>query len=277
MTIGRNVPPAAAPVTWKDLWHGVIGLLFPERSLRLFEEEIRAHFGVSHVFLVSSGTAALTLTLMALKSSSRRTDVVIPAYTCFSVPAAVLKAGLRPVLCDINPSTFDFDHALLERTLNDDTLVRRRPSPVRHPVGHRARSRAVPGARHLRRRRRGAGDGRGIEGRKLGTLGDVGIFSLGRGKNITCGSGGIVVTNSAQIADALGRRWRQLERRRSGRGAEGLRPARPHGDLHPAAPLLDSGRAAVSPTGPDDLPEGQCRSSGCRACRRACCATGGPA
>ena len=117
MKIGRNVPPAAAPIAWKDLWHGVIGLLFPERSLRLFEEEIRAHFGVSHVFLVSSGTAALTLTLMGLRSSSRRTDVVIPAYTCPSVPAAVLKAGLRPVLCDINPSTFDFDHALLERTL----------------------------------------------------------------------------------------------------------------------------------------------------------------
>jgi len=40
-------------------------------------------------------------------------------------------------------------------------------------------------------------------GRKLGTLGDVGFFSLGRGKNITCGSGGIVVTNSAAIAGEL--------------------------------------------------------------------------
>src|SRR6185295_11594525 len=124
MKIGRRVPPAAAPIAWKDLWHGAIGIVRPEPSILRFEEQVRAHFGVRHVFLVSSGTAALTLTLIGLESlsSSRKTEVVIPAYTCFSVPAAILKAGLRPVLCDINPATFDFDHALLERTLNANTL-----------------------------------------------------------------------------------------------------------------------------------------------------------
>src|SRR4030095_7150442 len=39
-----------------------------------------------------------------------------------SVPAAVLTAGLRPVLCDVEPSTFDFDHARLATTLTDNTL-----------------------------------------------------------------------------------------------------------------------------------------------------------
>jgi dTDP-4-amino-4,6-dideoxygalactose transaminase len=48
-------------------------------------------------------------------------------------------------------------------------------------------------------------------GCRLGTLGDVGIFSLGRGKNITCGSGGIIVTNSDEIAGAIDRQYRQLE------------------------------------------------------------------
>jgi dTDP-4-amino-4,6-dideoxygalactose transaminase len=47
-------------------------------------------------------------------------------------------------------------------------------------------------------------------GRKLGTIGDVGIFSLGRGKNITCGSGGIIVTNSDRIADAIALEYHQL-------------------------------------------------------------------
>jgi perosamine synthetase len=210
MTIGRKVPPAAAPIAWKDLWHGAIGLLFPEQSIRRFEEEIRAHFGVSNVFLVSSGTAALTLALMGLKSSSRRTEVVIPAYTCFSVPAAVLKAGLRPVLCDINPSTFDFDHALLERTLNGDTLC----VVAHHLFGIPS---DIEQIRTLCRARgifvvEDAAQAMGVEsnGRSLGTLGDVGIFSLGRGKSITCGSGGIIVTSSAQIADAVGRQCREL-------------------------------------------------------------------
>ena len=70
--IGRTVPPAAAPLGWKDLWHGVAGAFSPAASVRALEQEIREHFGVRHVFPVSSGTAALTLTLKALKSSSRR-------------------------------------------------------------------------------------------------------------------------------------------------------------------------------------------------------------
>jgi len=213
MKIGRKVPPAAAPIAWKDLWHGAVGIVFPKQAIRMFEDEIRAHFGVGDVFLVSSGTAALTLTLMALRassSSSRKTEVVIPAYTCFSVPAAVLKAGLRPVLCDINPSTFDFDHALLERTLNGNTLC----VVAHHLFGIPS---DIERVRALCRARgifvvEDAAQAMGVEanGRTLGTLGDVGIFSLGRGKNITCGSGGIIVTNSAPIADAIGRRCREL-------------------------------------------------------------------
>ena len=51
------------------------------------EEDIRRYFAVDQVWLVSSGTSALVVTLAALKRRSRRTDVVLPAYTCFSVPA----------------------------------------------------------------------------------------------------------------------------------------------------------------------------------------------
>ena len=122
MKIHRTVPPAAAPLRWADLRHGIAGIFAAARARRAREEEIRRHFGVGHAFLVSSGTAALTLTLTALKSCSPRTGVVIPAYTCFSVAAAVVKAGLRPVLCDIDPTTFDFDYGLLARTLKSDTL-----------------------------------------------------------------------------------------------------------------------------------------------------------
>jgi len=212
MKIGRTVPPAAAPIAWTDLWHGAVAIVFPRQAISRFEDEIRAHFGVRHVFLVSSGTAALTLTLMALRSSSssRRTEVVIPAYTCFSVAAAVLKAGLRPVLCDINPSTFDFDHALLEPTLNGNTLC----VVAHHLFGIPS---DIERVRALCRARgifvvEDAAQAMGVEsnGRALGTLGDVGIFSLGRGKNITCGSGGIIVTNSARIAADVGGRCREL-------------------------------------------------------------------
>ena len=211
MRIGRTLPPAAAPLGCGDLCHGLLGMLSPEGSIRALEDSLRQYFGARHVFLVSSGKAALTLTLSALKASSARTDVIIPAYTCFSIPGAVLSAGLRPVLCDIDAATFDFDHELLERTLTDNTLC----VVAHHLFGipsNIERVRAVC-------RDRGiaviedAAQAMGVtaNGRKLGTLGDAGLFSLGRGKHITCGSGGIVITQSDRIAAEIRRQWPHLE------------------------------------------------------------------
>jgi perosamine synthetase len=211
MRIGRTLPPAAAPVRCSDLCHGLLGMLSPESSIRALEDSIRQYFGTTHVFLVSSGKAALTLALTALKATSARTEVVIPAYTCYSIPGAVLSAGLRPVLCDINPSTFDFDHELLERTLTGNTLC----VVAHHLFGIPSNIERV---RALCRDRgiaviEDAAQAMGVEsgGRKLGTIGDVGVFSLGRGKNITCGSGGIVITESDAIAAEVRRQWPGLE------------------------------------------------------------------
>jgi len=210
MRVGRTVPPAAAPLGWIDLWHGLAGALRPVRSVRALEDEIRREFGVRHVFTVSSGKAALALTLTALKAGSSRRDVVIPAYTCFSVPAAVLAAGLRPVLCDIDASTFDFDHAQLARTLSRDTLC----VVAHHLFGVPAAIERIRALCALHRivlvEDAAQAMGARSSGRRLGTLGDVGIFSLGRGKNITCGSGGIIVTNSGLVADAIARLYRPL-------------------------------------------------------------------
>jgi perosamine synthetase len=205
MRFGRTLPPAAAPLQWRDLWHGVVGSLSPEHTRRAREAEIRSEFGARYVFLVGSGSAALALALMALGSRSPRRDVIIPAYTCFSLPAAILKAGLRPVPCDIDPVTFDFDHAVLEQTMSARTLC---------VIGHHLfgipsdmkRLRAVCDA-HGSFLVEDAAQAMGVEvdGRKLGTTGDIGIFSLGRGKNITCGSGGILITNAVGIGEAIAR------------------------------------------------------------------------
>jgi perosamine synthetase len=211
MRIGRTLPPAAALLPWADLRHGIAGALSAARLTRAVEENFRAYFGVRHTFLVSSGTAALAVALMALRSLVPRREVVIPAYTCFSVPAAVLKAGLQVKLCDINPKTFDFDHALLERALNDNTLC----VVAHHLFGIPS---DIERLRALCRPRgifvvEDAAQAMGIEanGHMAGTLGDVGIFSLGRGKNITCGSGGIIVTSSDEISGAIGREWYRLK------------------------------------------------------------------
>ncbi|MHB8481172.1 MAG: DegT/DnrJ/EryC1/StrS family aminotransferase [Nitrospiria bacterium] len=203
MIIKRTLPPSAALLTWRDLLHGFSGILWEKRSLNRLESEIRDYFGVQHLFLVSSGKGALFLILKALTSLSPRKKVVIPAYTCFSVPSAIIKAGLEVVLCDIHPETLDFDFDLLKGKIDDETLCVV-PGHLFGIPSDINRVKALCGANGVFLIEDAAqAMGGEYQGKKLGTLGDVGFFSLGRGKNITAGSGGMIVTNSKQIARAL--------------------------------------------------------------------------
>ena len=210
MKIQRTLPPTAAPLSLLDFLCGIHGLINPDITKK-FERELKEYFGSTHVFLVSSGKAALSLILSGLKTGNRRGKVVLPAYTCYSVPSAVRKAGLQIELCDIDPETLDYDYDELENVIDDNTLC----VISTHLFG-------IPSdicrLRDIARDRgaflvEDAAQAMGVtnERGKLGTLGDVGFFSLGRGKNITCGSGGIILTSSDEIAENINRYYKDLE------------------------------------------------------------------
>ena len=91
------------------------------------------------------------------------------------------------------------------------------------------------------------------QGRQLGTLGDVGIFSLGRGKNITCGSGGIIVTRSEPIAAAIDERYRRLPLPTPIEMLKDIALLFVLLAFIRPAPVLDSRRAAVAEAGRNDL------------------------
>jgi dTDP-4-amino-4,6-dideoxygalactose transaminase len=212
MKIQHTIPPAAAPLDMKSIVHGVAGMFMSETYMKRLEHEIKDYFGVRHVFFVSSGKAALTIILKALKSlSPGKTQVLIPAYTCFSVPSAVVKAGLTVSLCDVDPRTFDFDGELLEDAVNVNTLcvvpdhLFGIPADI-EKVRDVCKGRGIFVVEDAAQ----AMGGKSREG-LLGTIGDVGFFSLGRGKNITCGSGGIIVTDSDVIANAIEKEYVLLE------------------------------------------------------------------
>jgi dTDP-4-amino-4,6-dideoxygalactose transaminase len=127
----------------------------------------------------------------------------VPAYTCFSVPAAIVRAGLKIYPVEIDPKTLDFDPeqlaAMPERKLlctipcnlfgfPNDTLA----------VRSAARSK---GAYVIDDAAQALGSTR--DGNLAGTMGDVGIYSLGRGKSIASVAGGLLVTDSDEIAATI--------------------------------------------------------------------------
>lgn len=171
----------------------------------IFQREVADFFGVRQAFAVSSGKAALTLILLALKALSGRRKVIIPAYTCYSLPSSIVKAGLDLVPCDISRDSFDYDYERLTPLLDTGVLCVLSvhlfgiPSDTGR-LKELCRDRGVFVVEDAAQAMGGTCDGR-----LLGTIGDVGFFSLGRGKSVTCGSGGIVVTDSLEIAAALDR------------------------------------------------------------------------
>ena len=110
MRIGRTLPPAAAPIGWKSLFSATSAIFSGELEVNRFSDELKEYFDKKHCFLVSSGKAALTLILNALKEQyPERDEVIIPAYTCYSVPSAIIRAGLKVKLCDTVADSFAFD------------------------------------------------------------------------------------------------------------------------------------------------------------------------
>jgi perosamine synthetase len=233
--LGRSLPPAAAPLGFRELLSGMVGIFRGQRDIDRFREELKDHFGVKHCFLVSSGQVALSLTLQALKAlNPERDEVIIPAFTCYSVPAAVLRAGLRVRLCDLGPETLDFDFdqlsAILAAAADEYTET---IEPQVAPTGGRSDESRAKERAHNRvlavvpthlfgipsdiGRVRSLLPGHGVailedaaqamgetgSTGKLGVQGDVGFFSLGRGKALSTVEGGIIVTNREDIAELI--------------------------------------------------------------------------
>jgi perosamine synthetase len=190
----RHLAPTAVSVTVGDLSAGLSAISDPRGALRRFRSALTEHTGSDNCYLVSTGRAALALILLGLKRLSGRTRVVIPAYACPTVVQAVLRAGLQPVFCDVSPQTLDLDRETLGRLIGRDLLA----VLSVHLYGW------AQDARELLSLGREYGFfvvedaaqafGATLGGRMVGNWGDAGFYSLGRGKCLPVGHGGVIVS-----------------------------------------------------------------------------------
>jgi dTDP-4-amino-4,6-dideoxygalactose transaminase len=202
----RLVAPAGAPLPVRAVLRSALASRDPGGVERLLGDRL----GVRHAFFVSSGRAALTVLLRAMRRGSARPEVVIPAYTCFSVPSAIVRAGLTIRLCDVDPKTLDLDlSALVRLDLARGLCI--------VPSGLYGMPGDLPGLETITR---ACGAflvddaaqclGATRDAKPCGTFGDAGFFSLGRGKGITTMGGGILVTRSDELARSIAQEIRAL-------------------------------------------------------------------
>lgn len=193
----RHLPPTAIRVEGQDLWQGFVSLFQGEKPYESFRKAVMDYTQCSNCFLVSSGRAALTLIWFALKKLSTRKQVIVPAYSCPTVVQSILFADLTPVFCDVSPENLSFDMLMLRELINEDVLA----IVPTHLYGFAQDITDVLDLAHARNiyviEDAAQAFGATFDGAMVGTLGDAGIYSMGRGKCIPTGHGGIIVAKQA--------------------------------------------------------------------------------
>jgi perosamine synthetase len=156
--------------------------------------------GRRHGIAVSNGSTALDLAVRALRLPEG-SEVIMPSFTIISCAAAIIRAGLRPILVDADSLNWNMDVAQLDAKVTSKT----RAIMVVHIYGlptdmdpvleiaAKYNLRIVEDAAEMH--------GQTYRGKACGSFGEVSTFSFYPNKHITTGEGGMVVTDDAGIAE----------------------------------------------------------------------------
>lgn len=178
------------------------------KSIKKVEEWFKKYFKVAFAISFDSARSAQYLILSSL-GIGKGDEVLIQAFTCVAVPNSVLWSGAKPIYVDIDKS-FNMDPQDLERKITKNS----RAIIVQHTFGIAAK---IAKIKEIARENKlvliedcAHSLGGTLDGKKLGTFGDVSFFSFGRDKVISSVFGGMAITNNKVIGNRLSRLQKNL-------------------------------------------------------------------
>ena len=191
------------PAETKIPLHAILGAFFD--SAGNFKKILCNYLQVKHCVLGNSGRTLLYLLLETLKrkDEERRDEVLIPGYTCYSVAASVAKAGLKIKVYDMNPLTFGPDMDSMRSAVSSKTLSIISQHLFGIPTSiYELKKTAKSADAYLIEDAAQALGGK-LKGWPLGTTGDFGFFSFGRGKPLPLGGGGGLIGKDEDVLREL--------------------------------------------------------------------------
>ena len=178
------------------------GYLVQGPKVKQFEEDFARFSGTEHAVAVSNGTTGLHLALLGL-GIERGDEVITTPFTFIASGTSILFVDAKPVFADIDPRTFNIDPDSIEEVITDRTKA---IMPI-HLYGQSAdMARIMKIARdHDLAVIEDACQSHGAEyeGKRVGSIGDAGVFSFYPTKNMTTGEGGMITTNDPKVAETL--------------------------------------------------------------------------
>lgn len=167
-----------------------------------FERQWADYCGMKHGISVCNGTIALELAIEIL-DFPEGSEIILPDFTIISCAQAITKAGCVPVVVDCDPDTWCMDVSRIEAVITPKT---RAVMPV-HIYGHAVDMDPLMSLAEKYNLKviEDAAEVHGAEykGKKCGGFGDVSCFSFFANKIITTGEGGMILTNSDELAEKL--------------------------------------------------------------------------
>lgn len=173
-------------------------------EVKMLEDRVAAYSQTKHAVGVSSGTDALLIALMALDVTVGD-EVIVPDYSFFATAGVVSRLGGKPVFVDIDPKTYNIDTSKIEAAITPKTKA----IIAVHLFGQCADMDPILDVAKRRNLKviEDAAQSIGSEykdGRRSGSMGDIGCFSFFPSKNLGgFGDGGMVVTNDDALAEKL--------------------------------------------------------------------------
>jgi perosamine synthetase len=160
-----------------------------------FETLVKEHTNSKYALSMTNGTAALYCALLTLGVKDGD-EVIVPNLTFIATANAVMMAGGKPIFCEVDENTLCIDVNKIENLITDKTKV---IIPV-HLYGNACEMVSIIkiAKKHNLKVLEDAAQGVGVllNNQHVGTFGDIGILSYYGNKTITCGEGGIVLTNN---------------------------------------------------------------------------------
>lgn len=184
------------------------GNLVQGKWVQAFEEALAARTGMPHCAVVSSGTAALHLALLAL-GVGRGDAVLVPAFTFPATANVVEHVGARPVFCDVDPTTYVATPRSVAAALDTAEGRSAKALIIVHEFGQPADMRAIVALARERGMRvvedAACAFGSLVEGQPPGHFGDLACYSFHPRKAITTGEGGAVQARDLSLIDMVRR------------------------------------------------------------------------
>ncbi|MBT3192915.1 MAG: hypothetical protein HN341_10205 [Verrucomicrobia bacterium] len=194
------IPRFSPTAGWSEILAFLSGAICPadpsNHATDDFERAFSDYLGCKHAVFAPSGRMALWLILQALDYPDG-SEVIVPGFPYFAIPAVIQLAGLKPVYADITPDTYELSSASVESVLSERTVA---VIPTHlfgrtcdlSPLQSLCQSRGIAIIEDCAQCM-----GASVAGKKAGTVGDAAYFTFGITKNFTTFGGGMVSCKDA--------------------------------------------------------------------------------